>query len=241
MILPIMMLLCIMSVQAQDVQQPSVIVISSSSTPEYIGEMKEQLAEQDIILNVEKEIWKNKEELEAFSFTLTNKQTKSPTSFEFNYNELNKHMIFMVYPLGDQDYGQVMTDVTYLKAELLPIIINTSIKKKKPILHRSYSRSGLPYRESIVMTDLRKLEKEFGETLSLFKKIKADQMVGRSISGITYTYNGQILDDPAGINLTDMKADVLIETLSDNSKIINIWSDAPLNELIMGTAAAGQR
>lgn len=240
MILPIMMLLCIVTVKAQE-QQPSVILISSSSTPEYIGEMKQHLADQGIILNVEKERWKNKEELEAFSFTLTNKKTKTPTSFEFKYNDLNKHMIFMVYPVGDNDYGQLMTDVTYLKDELLPIVINKTIKKKKPILHRSYSRSGLAYRESIVMTDLRKLEKEFGETLSLYKLIKADQMVGRSISGITYTYNGEILDDPAGINLSDMGSDVLIETLSDDTKIINIWSDAPLNELIMGTAVAGQR
>ena len=54
-------------------------------------------------------------------------------------------------------------------------------------------------------------------------------------------YNGEYLEHPAGINLQNMSADVLIEELEGGIKIINIWSDEPIKELMTGTTIAGQR
>jgi len=212
-----------------------------SSTPAYIGEMKESLKDYGLILNVEKELWKNQGELQEFAFTLTNMVSKNAKSFEFKYNEINKHQIFLVYPLGDDKYGQVMTDINYMTTEILPLVITNEIKRQKPILHRSYSKSGGPYRQSIVMSDLKRLAIDMKETVDMYRAIKADQVIGKSISGLTYTYNGEYIEHPAGINLQDMTADVLIEELEEDVKILNIWSDAPIKELITGTTIAGQR
>jgi len=236
----IVMLFCINTIIAQS-SQPAVILISSVSTPEYIAEMKENLLEHGLVLNVDKEVWANKSELKEFAFTIVNQANKSPKSFNFKYNEINKHQIFLVYPSGDNQYGEVMADISYLKSDILPLVVTNEVKRMKPILHRSYSKSGGPYRQSIVLTDLKKLESEMSKTIAMHKAIKADQIIGKSISGLTYTYNGEYLEDPSGINLMDMTSDVLVETLEDDSKIINIWSEEPIHELITGSTIAGQR
>ncbi len=237
----LVMLLCINMLGISQANQQAVIVISSSSTPTYIGEMKESLKEYGLVLNVEKEKWKNQSELEEFAFTITNTASKKAKSFDFKYNAINKHQIFLVYPLGDNKYGQVMTDVTYMSDVILPMVVTNEVKRQKPILHRSYGKSGGPYRQSIVMTDLNRLESDMKETVDMHKAIKADQVIGKSISGLTYTYNGEYLEHPAGINLQNMTADVLIEELEEGIKIINIWSDEPIKELMTGTTIAGQR
>ena len=235
------MLLCMSAFKSEDPQEKVVILISSHSTPDYIGEMRENLKLHGLVLNVEKELWAKYDQLQEFAFTLTDTKTRIPMSFHFKYNDLNKHQVLMVYPKVDGAYATVLSDVSYLKSELLPLLVNKDVKKKKPILHRSYGKSGAPYRESIVLTDLKKLEGEMTETIELYRNIKADQAVKRSVSGYTYTYNGELLEDPAGINLTDMTSDVLIEELSDDSKIINIWSDEPLDRYIStSTTSADQ-
>ena len=234
------MILCMTGFKSEDPQQQVVILISSNATPDYIGEMRENLKVHGVVLNVEKEIWAKYNELQEFAFTLTDTKTKVPMSFHFKYNELNKHQILMVYPRKNGQYTSVLSDVSYLKTELLPLLVNKDIKRLKPVLHRSYNKSGAPYRESIVLTDLKKIEGDLSETIEMYRNIKADQAVKRSISGYTYTYNGELLEDPAGIKLNDMMADVLIENLSDDSKIINIWSDEPLDRYISSSTAAEQ-
>ena len=146
----------------------------------------------------------------------------------------------MVFPLGNDRYDEVITDVTYLRTELLSFLMPIETRKMKPVIHRSYAKSGARYRESILLKELESLEEELMETVDLYRKIKADQTVGKNISGLTYTYNGALVEDPAAFNLGDMTADVLIETLSDDSKIVNIWSDEPLRELGMSTTMVGQ-
>lgn len=235
----IAMLLAVNLMMAQS-QNPAVILISSSSTPEYIGEMKESLKNHGLYLNVEREVWKDKETLAEFAFTLVNTNNKTPKSFNFKYNDLNEHQILLIYPSGENNYTEVMADVSYMKSDILPLVVTKEIKRRKPVLHRSYGKSGAPYRQSIVLTDLVRLESTMANTVHMFKAIKADQAIGKSISGMTYTYNGAYIEDPAGINMKDMSSDVLIETLEDNSKIINIWSEEPLNQLI-STAIVGQR
>lgn len=236
----IVMLLCINSIYGQ-AKKPAVLLISSSSTPEYIGEMKESLYDHGLILNVEKEIWKDRETLQEFAFTLVNTANKTPKHFSFKYNQLNQHQILLVYPTRDNDYKELLTDITYLRSEILSLVVSNEIKRMKPILHRSYGKSGAPYRQSIVLTDLKRLESKMTQTIALFKAIKADQAIGQSVSGLTYTYNGEFIEDPSALNINSMTADVLIETLEDKSKIINIWSEEPLNQLITGTPLAGQR
>lgn len=236
----IVMLLCITSIFGQS-KSPAVLLISSNSTPEYISEMKESLHNHGLILNVEKEIWKDRETLQEFAFTLVNTANKTPKSFSFKYNEINQHQILLVYPTRDNDYNELMTDVSYLRSEILSLVVSNEIKRMKPILHRSYGKSGGPYRQSIVLTDLKRLESKMTETIAMYNAIKADQAIGQSVSGLTYTYNGEYLEDPSALNLKNMSADVLIETLEDKSKIINIWSEEPLNQLITGTPLAGQR
>jgi len=217
----------------------AVIFISSSSTPVYIGDMKKSLESYGLILNVEKELWKSKLELEEFAFTLTNKKTKNVNSFHFKYNDLNKHQVFVVYPLGDDRYGHVLADVDYMKDQILPLVLNIEARRQKPVLHRSFGKSGAPYKNSVVLEDLSRISSKYQETKSLYHQVKADQTIGRSVSGYTYTYNGEYLQHPAGINLKDMSADVLIEVLEDDSKIINIWSDQPLSEPMTGSVLAG--
>lgn len=224
----------------QDESAPAIIVISSSSTPQYISEMKQHLRHCGLIFNVEKEIWANQAELQEFAFTLTNAETRDMKSFHFKYNDLNKHQIFMVYPTGEHKYDEVITDVTYLRTDLLSLLVPLETRKQKPSLYRSYAKSGTKYRETILLKDLEILEREMTETVALYSKIKADQTVGRSISGMTYTYNGAIVNDPANLNLNDMTADVLIEVLSDDSRIVNIWSENPLKEMAMSSNLAGQ-
>jgi len=226
----LMMMLGMHLLIAQSDKQ-AVILISSSSTPVYIGDMKKSLEDYGLILNVEKEKWKSKLELEEFAFTLTNKKSKNVTSFHFKYNDLNKHQVFLVYPLGDEKYGHVMADVDYLKEELLPIVVNMDVRKKKPVLHKSFGKSGKQYRQSKVLEDLTNISNKYSETRALYSQVKADQAIGRPASGLTYTYNGEYLQHPAGINLRDMSADVLIEELEEGVKIINIWSDEPLSKL----------
>lgn len=238
MITSLVMLLCLSSLSAQS-ENAAVILISSQSTPDFIKEMKKDLKKRDLVLNVEKEIWASQTELEEFGFTLTNKKTKVAKKFHLRYNELNKHQVLLIYPSGDESYGEVVADVHYLRTELLPLVVTKKIRRHKPSLHRSYASSGDPYLQFTALKDLEELEEKMEETVTLFKHVKADMTVGQSISNITYTYNGILLEDPSGINLKDMSADVLIENLEDDSKIINIWSDQPLNELI-GAAIVGQ-
>ncbi len=236
----LMMLLCINLIIGQS-DEPAIIIISASSTPAYIGEMKEGLTDHGLILNVEKEKWKNQYELEEFSFTLTDTKAKKTKSFEFKYNALNRHQVLLIYPTTEDSYSQILTDVSYLTSDILPLVISNQVKRMKPILHRSYGKSGIPYRQSIVLTDLKRIEVDMARTIAMYKAIKADQVIGRAISGLTYTYNGEYLQDPSGINLQDMTADVLIEQLDVENKIINIWSDEPLNQLISEGTMAGQR
>ena len=224
----------------QNKSQPAVILISSQSTPDFIAEMKDHLEHSGIILNVEKEIWANREELQEFAFTITNTKTRDHKSFHFKYNELNKHQIFLVFPVGEDRYNEVITDVTYLRTELLSFLIPIETRKLKPVIHRSYAKSGSKYRESTLLKELESLEEELKKTVNLYRAIKADQTVGKNISGLTYTYNGAIVEDPAVLNLRDMSADVLIETLSDDSMIVNIWSDEPLKEYGYSTTMVGQ-
>ena len=234
------MLVCMSGFKSDEPRQQVVVLISANSTPDYIGEMRENLKLHGVILNVEKEIWTNYSELREFAFTLTDTKTGVPLSFHLKYNKINKNQVLLIYPKEDGNYTNVLSDVSYLKSELLPLLVNKEIKKMKPVLHRSYNKSGSPYRESIVLTDLKKIEGDMPETIELYKNIKADQAVRRSISGYTYTYNGELLVDPTGIKLNDMMADVLIEELSDDSKIINIWSDEPLDRYISPPTAAQQ-
>lgn len=217
----------------------AVILISSSATPVYIGDMKQSLEDYGLILNVEKELWRSKLELEEFAFTLTNKKSRNVASFHFKYNDLNKHQVFVVYPLGEDKYGHVMADVDYMKDHILPLVMNIDVRKNKPVLHRSYGKSGKQYRHSIVLEDLVNISNKYAETRALYNQVKADQVIGRSVSGYTYTYNGEYLHHPAGINLKDMSADVLIEELEENAKIINIWSEEPLSEPSTGSVIAG--
>ena len=228
----------LLSLIAQSTDQ-AVIIISSASTPDFINEMKKDLKKCDIVFNVNKEIWKNNEELQEFGFSLTNKKTKRTKSFHFRYNDLNRHQIFLIHPRGD-GYGEVMADVSYMRTEILPLIVNKSVRRKKPKLFRTYASSGDGYLQFTALKDLEELEERFEETVELVKSIKADQTVGKSISNITYTYNGIPMDNPSGINLMDMTSDVLIETLEDDSKIVNVWSELPLNELVMGLTIVGQ-
>ncbi len=237
----ITMFFCINAIFCQGNDAPAIILLSSTSSPQYIGEMKEHLVHSGIILNVEKELWENQNQLQEFAFTLTNTKTRNVKSFHFKYNDLNRHQVFVVFPTGVNQYDEVISEVGYLRSELLSLLIPMDTRRLKPILHRSYAKSGTSYRESIVLKDLEKIEEELSDTIELYKKIKADQAVGKNLSGLTYTYNGELLNDPKGVNLSDMTADVLIEILSDNSKIINIWSEEPLNELIMSSTIAGQQ
>ena len=219
----------------------AVILISSSSSPVYIGDMKKSLEDYGLILNVEKELWKSKLELEEFAFTLTNKKSRNVASFSFKYNDLNKHQIFLVYPLGDNKYGHVMADVDYMKESILPLVVNMDSRKKKPVLHRSYGKSGKPYRQTIVLDDLTNISNKYAETRALYSQMKADQTIGRPATGLTYTYNGEYLQHPGGIKLNDMTADVLIENLEEGVRIINIWSDEPLVEQTTGSTIAGNQ
>ncbi len=219
----------------------AVILISSSSTPVYIGDMKKSLEDYGLILNVEKELWKSKLELEEFAFTLTNKISKNVASFHFKYNDLNKHQIFLVYPLGDNKYGHVMADVDYMKESILPLVVNIDSRKNKPVIHKSYGKSGKQYRHTTVLEDLTNISNKYSESRMLYQQIRADQVIGRSVTGLTYTYNGEYLQHPAGINLKDMTADVLIEELEEGVKIINIWSDEPLGEQHTGSTIAGNQ
>ena len=219
---------------------PVVILISSASTPDYIGEMRDYLSMYDLVLNVEKELWADYDELQEFAFTLTHKKNKKPMSFHFRFNELNKHQVCMIYPKINGNYGSILTDVSYLKSDLLDILVNMGVRKDKPILHRSYDKSGAPYRESIVKKDLEGLESELEETIALNKAIKADQTIGASYSGYAYTYNGEYIEDPRGIDFLDMTADVLIENLEENGKIINIWMDEPLERAQSTSMIIGQ-
>jgi len=219
----------------------AVILISSSSSPVYIGDMKKSLEDYGLVLNVEKELWKSKLELEEFAFTLTNKKSRNVASFSFKYNDLNKHQIFLVYPLGDDKYGHVMADVDYMKDNILPLVVNIDSRKKKPTLHRSFGKSGKQYRHATVLEDLTNISNKFADARALYSQIQADQVIGRSVTGLTYTYNGEYLQHPAGINLQDMTADVLIENLEEGVKIINIWSDEPLSEKNTGSTIAGNQ
>jgi len=92
-----------------------------------------------------------------------------------------------------------------------------------------------------VLEDLTNISNKYAETRALYGQIKADQVIGRSVTGLTYTYNGEYLQHPAGINLQDMTADVLIENLEEGVKIINIWSDEPLGEKNTGSTIAGNQ
>jgi len=219
----------------------AVILISSSSSPVYIGDMKKSLEDYGLILNVEKELWRSKLELEEFAFTLTNKKSRNVASFHFKYNDLNKHQVFVVYPLGDDKYGHVMADVDYMKDHILPIVVSMDVRKNKPVLHRSFGKSGKQYRHSTVLEDLAHISSKFSTTRALYGQVKADQVIGRAASGLTYTYNGEYLQHPAGINLQDMSADVLIEELEEGVKIINIWSDEPLSDPATGSVIAGNQ
>ncbi len=219
---------------------PVVILISSNSTPDYIGEMRDYLSLYGFVLNVEKEKWAKYDQLEEFAFTLTNTKSKTQMSFHHKFNALNRNQILMIYPTEEKRYKSLVTGLDYLKSELLKVVINRDIRRMKPILHRSYAKSGSPYRESIVLSDLSELLDEMEPTIELLKKIKIDQVTRRTLSGYAYTYNGEYLEDPAGIQLDDMTSDVLIEDLENDSKIINIWSELPLNRLISGSTASDQ-
>lgn len=238
--LTILFLTMLLEIHAQS-DRSAIVIISSTSTPEYIKEMKKDLKKMGLVLNVDKEIWASQEELQEFGFSITNKKTKGVKSFFFKYNELNKHQIFLMYPIGDGKYGEVMSDVSYMKNDLIPMLITKKIRRAKPTLFRTYASSGDPYLQFTVLKDLEMIESSLEETVELHKRIKVDQTTGKSLSQLTYTYNGVLLEDPSGINLQDMTSDVLIEDLEEDYKIVNIWSDAPLNEIIMGATIAGQR